>query len=467
MKNAFKFMVSALFLLFGVAAGYAQADGLTVSRMTYDNSLNLWVLDLGLENPDRAYLSFQCDLAFPKKMIYKGSRKNSKRIYVVEDEFSDNMYQSHTIQQNFLDNGTMRVLVSSDHNLDFAGTTGTLYTLRFSDNGSLDKSKSYDVNLTNVELVYREKDKLLPYRHPGVINDPSLQCFDALCNTPSVYGHISQKNLEWLNTALLHNENAVSVDLTHCTDISLGTLYLKNPNAVIFTIKENQVSGNQNVVCRGECPVLKLTDKMPFSPVHEFAVKAVNYSLKIGAAGYATIVLPFSCAIPNGLEAYRISRVVETDNSVWGEALHGIEAHQPVLLKGAPGTYVFQGTAQTITVAPENMENGLLVGTYLPEVVTADNYLLQRQANGVAFYKVGATSRPGMKPFRAYLKATGNGVSLLSIVLEELTGIENGQNDFEGNVAIYGIGGQRLLKSERGVNILKKNDGTVQKRLIK
>ena len=464
-----KFLVNALLLFFGTAVGFAQVlDGLTISKLTYDKTANLWVIDLGLENNGKVYQEFQCDFALPKGLTYKGNRSNKDRISVEEDPESGYLLPTHRLLQNVLDNGTMRVLVVTDTARPFLGQSGRLYTIRFVDDGTLDKNKAYDVNLTNIEIVYRtSEDKLFGYRQQGIINDPSLRCFDALCNATSVYGEISQKDLDWMNRASLHNDNQTSVDLTHCTNASVGTLLLKNHNVMIYTSKENQVDGNQNVVLNGVCSHLKLTDKMPFSPLKDFIANEVTYKMTIGEANYATVVLPFSCDIPTGLEAYRLTSVDDVDNAVKGELLHALEAHQPVLLKGNASNYVFHGMKQTITRTPEVMKGGLLIGSYLPIVVEPDNYLLQRQADGVAFYKVGANSTPGMKPFRAYLQGAQFNGQWLSISLDDPTGIEA---LFDGDKSvndIYNVNGQKLNRQERGVNIIRNKYGLVRKCLVK
>ena len=61
------------------------------------------------------------------------------------------------------------------------------------------------------------------------------------------------------------------------------------------------------------------------------------------------------------------------------------------------------------------LSNGILTASYAGLDVTGGGYVLQNQEDGVAFYKFeGARS---MKPFRAYIPATGaSGAKTLNIV---------------------------------------------------
>ena len=91
------------------------------------------------------------------------------------------------------------------------------------------------------------------------------------------------------------------------------------------------------------------------------------------------------------------------DGAVQGEKISSIEANKPVLLKN-------EGTLEltsTTVAAPESMVNGLLTGVYDSKAIPEGSYVLQKQNEEVAFFRVGAT-QPTVVPFRAYLTVPNN-----------------------------------------------------------
>lgn len=183
-----------------------------------------------------------------------------------------------------------------------------------------------------------------------------------------------------------------------------------------------------------------------------------SYSLTIGSAGFATLVLPFnvSSVSPDGLTAYKLT----TTGSVVSAspvALTSIEKDQPVLITGTAGTYTFTG-ATTADYSTDTPQWGALIGTYNAIDAADGNYVLQNGAAGVGFYKLAASSNHVINPFRAYLSSAENASARLSIVFEdETTGINDIRSKMTGGRNdVYDLQG-RLVSQPAMKGIYVKN----------
>jgi hypothetical protein len=104
---------------------------------------------------------------------------------------------------------------------------------------------------------------------------------------------------------------------------------------------------------------------------------------------WSTCVLPFDCAIPEGVEAYSSS---ETNSDSNGDYLvltkaTSIQAYTPYILY-APAGYTHQQIGEVNPAAyVEVAVAGVLRGAIVPQQIT-EGYVLQNQGDGVKFYNV-------------------------------------------------------------------------------
>jgi hypothetical protein len=130
-----------------------------------------------------------------------------------------------------------------------------------------------------------------------------------------------------------------------------------------------------------------------------------------------------------------------------------IPAGEAVVLKGAEGTYTFKGTKDAVELGSKN---DLIAAT---EEVTADGtqFVLAKDPEdaslSVGFLK--ATTGTTIAAGKGYLVITeSNGVKpFYPFEKDGATGIANIENTLENGV-IYNVAGQRLGKTQKGINII-------------
>lgn len=197
------------------------------------------------------------------------------------------------------------------------------------------------------------------------------------------------------------------------------------------------------------------------------AVEASTYSLTIGDAKAATLVLPFAATIPTGVSCYALS-YTSGDDITATEVITTLPAHTPVL--------VTTSTANTYSFAPASfadpVQDNILVGVYSDGTniaqTTGDNtnYILQNQTSkGVGFYKIG-TSGHTVNANRAYMSVTHADAStapareFFAIDFDgngEVTGIkavETAAGDVPSVNGYYDLQGRRVAQPTKGLYIV-------------
>jgi hypothetical protein len=212
--------------------------------------------------------------------------------------------------------------------------------------------------------------------------------------------------------------------------------------------------------------------------------KQDTYSLSIGNAGAATLVLPCEMTLPSGLSAYTLEKY-DTDHLIAHTITGTIPAKTPVLINGskegspyeiALSACSFPETTTTDIGTPQKANNKVsindctsdnnnLYGVFQPHYVPENSYVLQNGASGIGFYKVNVPNY-AINAFRCYvtLPAAVEARSL-SIVFDdsETTGIADvrGQKE-DGRSDIFNLSGQRVGKDYKGV-VIKNGRKMIQK----
>lgn len=178
-------------------------------------------------------------------------------------------------------------------------------------------------------------------------------------------------------------------------------------------------------------------------------------NLEISSAGYATFCLPYNATVPSGLTAYTATDTCEIVKLTAIES-GKIAANEGVVLKGEKGTYTFVATAEDVSATADNEMVGVTEET---ELNASDNaYLLTRDKNtqAIAFRKLATTYTLGAN--KAYLKLDNGSESrqLISVVWEDnATGIYDlSEKKEENDGAIYNLAGQKLTRTQKGINII-------------
>jgi hypothetical protein len=249
--------------------------------------------------------------------------------------------------------------------------------------------------------------------------------------------------------AALKDGNATYIDATGITAETLFTL--ANPNTLIVA-NAGMVSNSSNVIVNDVCANLELTDGKPFKAPSAFTATAAKFTKTVNDAGYATMVIPFEAAVPDGVEAYELTGVSGT--AITTNKVTTIAANKPVMIKANAGTYNFTATNANVAATADGLvANGLLNAAYTETTAAADanNYVLQKNGDAVNFYLVNGIAAT-VKPFRAYLTVSA-GARVLSLDLDEATGINEVVKAEKSN-AIYNLSGQRMAQPVKGLNIV-------------
>lgn len=184
-------------------------------------------------------------------------------------------------------------------------------------------------------------------------------------------------------------------------------------------------------------------------------IEVPTYDVEISSAGYATFCLPYDATIPEGLTVYTAN---DNGESVKLTAIKSgnIAAGEGVVIHGKAGTYTFVATAEDVSSTAGNQMVGVTEET---ELNASDNaYLLTRDKNtpAIAFRKLATTYTLGAN--KAYLKLENGSESrqLISVVWDDnATGIYDlSEKKEENDGAIYNLAGQKLTRTQKGINII-------------
>lgn len=185
------------------------------------------------------------------------------------------------------------------------------------------------------------------------------------------------------------------------------------------------------------------------------APKWGKYTLTVGSALAATLVLPFETTIPDGISAYKLTYSSGTTVSATSVEKK-LPANTPVLIQSENAkTYPFLATGKNLPItAIAQPESGALKGTF--STYSADQgYVLQKQGDNLGFYQF--ISARNIKAYRAYLNVDPSAVSApgLSIDFDNVTAIERvTEQDSRMNGGIYNLQGQRVVNPRKGIYVI-------------
>ncbi|GEM_PF-5792370 len=182
--------------------------------------------------------------------------------------------------------------------------------------------------------------------------------------------------------------------------------------------------------------------------------------LRISNAGFATLMLPYDAALPEGVKAYSTSQAAEaTANGCRVLKLveeDALQANTPYIIEGMPGTYTFSGL---VTNTQDTYTNGWLTGTFVARQAQAGTYVLQNNNGITGFYRVVAGKEPQVGANRAWLSVPteeGGAAEVTAFVFgdDSATGIE-GVEAADRRVDVYTLEGVRVRTDVRMSEALK------------
>ena len=198
------------------------------------------------------------------------------------------------------------------------------------------------------------------------------------------------------------------------------------------------------------------------------AEKLMSYTLQVSNAEWATLCVPFSFDIPNGLNVYTITGMRGENTQLEKEKVElQTEANKPYLINGTPGYYNLAGYAEVADESDEEnyLVNRLLHGTYSTKTAPVGSYVLQNQNGRLGFYLV-STDDILVLANRSWLALPVNKAPRNALFFSDDTPTaikEVNSDNCNSQFTVYNICGRKLQNVQKGMNIVKGGSGNVTK----
>lgn len=281
----------------------------------------------------------------------------------------------------------------------------------------------------------------------------------------------SGRGLYTIHNLFNGNPGNVALQEHQCTDATKQYLWSRGSDAnevvnnypyVMFhsAYHGNATTGDVNTVEAGCVLTIKQVD---------------TYPLTVSAAQYASMCLPFSVTLPDGLTAYKVKGVNRSGNNEMTLVALGssIAANEPVILAGTAGNYTLTiNAAESGTLNTDN----ILTGTSVPRQGIDDTYyalaykaLDENDAENktVGFFQVTTSSMPANKAYLLKSKIPAESHNAMALFFNfdggQVTGINQVDNGSASDNVYYDLNGHRVLYPSRGIYV----KGNGQKVLIK
>lgn len=255
---------------------------------------------------------------------------------------------------------------------------------------------------------------------------------------------------------ILANANATIIDAKGITGTGVK-LNSANPNC-IFLANAGALANTENVCVNGTINKLSIYDGKPFAfPEEATSIENASYNRNLTTALY-TVCLPFAANYEGKAYEYK----GEEGDEVTFQEVDGATLEAGKAYLAEPSFNVTGGSGALVTTPVD----GIFKGTFEKKVLNSDASTTYYGFSNGEFVKVG--SNVTVKPFRAYLEASGSAAKL-NVVFGDATGISKIGSESKNNAikAIYGADGAQKAKLTKGINVLKLQNGETVKVNIK
>ena len=243
-------------------------------------------------------------------------------------------------------------------------------------------------------------------------------------------------NARYICTGVPYSGNTSQIRTTTNAEDALVVTVIPTANEGkwnLWNTEANQYIGSQ------DAGVYTVNSHIDFNIVE---TSKPSITINTTTAGWGTVMLPFAVdELPEGVKAYTCA---EANGALLVlEEVYALEANKPYIIEGA-WEAVLTGDAQGTAL---NYTEGLLTGVYEATVAPVGSYVLQKQEDKVAFYKVVEDNQPTVGANRAYLTAPTSSVK--AFFFDEATAIKS---VFDGVAAgnIYDMAGRKVSKMQKG-----------------
>jgi len=268
-------------------------------------------------------------------------------------------------------------------------------------------------------------------------------------------------------TAAVGN-NDTSLDLSGyllANDVVASDMLATGTNLLVKVASTSGITG-QNIVNNGECTNLVLIDGKPFGYTEDITATNATYSRSVTNT-FGTICLPYAVSSNNDVQYYTLNNI--SGSTLYLTAQTDIEAGMPAIFEMKNNATTLRATATDATVkgsvVAAEASTLMLNGTFSGESVStnlANSYFISDNK----FCQ--ASNSITVNPFRAYFTTAGSPVKAFNLSTEEDETAINGVQTSISNVqSIFDANGVELQSLRKGLNIVKMNNGNVQKIMVK
>ncbi|MBR4160368.1 MAG: leucine-rich repeat protein [Bacteroidaceae bacterium] len=207
----------------------------------------------------------------------------------------------------------------------------------------------------------------------------------------------------------------------------------------------------------------------PWSGFGNIVALPKEYQLTVSSVGYATLYLDYNAEIPEGVEAYVATEVV--DSRLKMERVEGVlPTNTGVIIVADQGTYTFTESDKTPATIEKNLLLGSATNTYVTAEANTTYYVLSAPDGDVAMYRALITDGKFLNNAnKAYLPISNGDLGIfddeVDSSVEQLSrrlvfdfGDETGIDEVKtenANVktAVYDLSGRRVQKAQKGIYI--------------
>ena len=293
-----------------------------------------------------------------------------------------------------------------------------------------------------------DEDRMYWHFHPATTTDS----FKGILSATEVKDKIDNTAGTYLD---LSKYAVIATDLTS---------NMPSESNLLVKVKTGSSVTGTNIINNKTCTNLVLTDAKPFGYKEDITATSATYSRNV-TNSFGTICLPFAVSSDDDVQYYTLNKI--ENNTLYLTKQDNIDAGVPAIFEMKNGT-TLTATASDATVKGSvvNGEGDLkLIGTFAGETITTNlenSYFI----NSNKFWK--ATNSITVAPFRAYFTTTGSSAKEFNLSTEENeTAINNVQCSMFNAQSIYDANGVELQSLRKGLNIVKMNNGNVQKIMVK
>lgn len=174
---------------------------------------------------------------------------------------------------------------------------------------------------------------------------------------------------------LTKDETICRYDLTNVVGVT-SIPSVANENALFYVAPNQQINGD-NIVQDGVCSNLQLKVGYNFQPREDFYALNASLQHKQDAGKWTMLVLPFDCAVPEGIMARKI-------NELKVSYVYKCDSVNTIMKSGTPYQCIigseraskFSASKVMVSVQQPNEGTDSVCGTFVNRIATANNYLL-------------------------------------------------------------------------------------------